>query len=163
MTFGESKINAGTTDLEAQSEESHENLAVMREQFKAKESQYKLKIAQLAQKIFAANNVAKEKAAELSFAVASNQNEYRHLQRPEREQIVKKDLQIKLLQDRIAALQDQQMSKLQSGPLAQIPDRAQVRTFITNCAKLYKTRQTYTDQLQTLKQIMTDQVPGPAD
>ena len=79
-------------------------MAQVREQFKKKEISFKSQISRLSQKISQLNEKSREKQAELSFAYASTQNEYVHLARGDREQVMKKDLQIKLLKDRIALL-----------------------------------------------------------
>ena len=86
------------------SEQSEKILAQVREQFKKKEAQYKQQIARLNTKISSANEMVREKQSELSFAYNSTMNEYGHLETSQREQVMKKDLQIKLLKDRIGLL-----------------------------------------------------------
>ena len=76
----------------AASETSEQQLAQLREQFKRREVQYKKQIQQLTGQISSANENCREKATELSFAYASTQNEYGHLETSVREQIMKKDL-----------------------------------------------------------------------
>ena len=79
-------------------------MAQVREQFRKKEAQYKSQIARLTQKISTASEMAREKQSELSFAYNSTMNEYGHLETSQRESVMKKDLQIKLLKDRIGLL-----------------------------------------------------------
>lgn len=52
----------------------------MREQFRKKEVQFKQRIQLLTTKINNANENVREKTTELSFAIASTQNEYGHLE-----------------------------------------------------------------------------------
>ena len=73
----------------------------MREAFRKKEIGFKNRIKSLTKSISSANDNCREKATELSFAFATTHNEYAHLEKSHREQIMKKDLQIKLLKDRI--------------------------------------------------------------
>ena len=95
--------NAPESDHE-KSEASEKLLAQMREQFRKKEIAFKHRIKQLNKNIASANESCREKATELSFAYATTHNEYAHLEKSQREQIMKKDLQIKLLKDRIGQL-----------------------------------------------------------
>ena len=69
----------------ATSETSEQMLAQMREQFRKKEVQFKQRIQLLTTKINNANENVREKTTELSFAIASTQNEYGHLEQPVRE------------------------------------------------------------------------------
>ena len=62
------------------SEQSEKILAQVREQFKKKEAQYKQQIARLNSKISSANEMAREKQTELSFAYNTTMNEYGHLE-----------------------------------------------------------------------------------
>ena len=89
---------------QAPSETSEQLLAQLREQFKKKEATYKHRIQQLSAKINKANESCREKATELSSAYANTMSEYAHLETAQREQLMKKDLQIKLLKDRISLL-----------------------------------------------------------
>ena len=62
---------------------------------------FKARIKQLNQQISSANETNRGKAHEYNMACANN-IEYAHMSQAEREQLMKKDLQIKLLKDRIS-------------------------------------------------------------
>ena len=64
-----------------------------------------------------------------------------------------KDIQIKLLRDRIADIQSKRMKKLQDGPLLAIKDQQKVQQFVDNCSKLYRNRQVQHQQLDKLEAI----------
>ena len=64
---------------------------------------------------------------------------------------MKKDLQLKLLKDRINQLQDQQIKKLQNGPLSAIHDREKVKQFVSIASKLYRGKQLAVEQLGKLQ------------
>jgi len=64
----------------------------MKAEFKTKEITFKQKISQLNLTITSANESCRERAQELSFAFASTNNEYAHLEKSQREQVMKKDL-----------------------------------------------------------------------
>ena len=75
----------------------------LRLDFEQKEFKYKQKIEKLRSEISKANDQLKESSTELSFAFANQEkNDYAHLEQSEREQVLRRDLQIKLLKDRIA-------------------------------------------------------------
>ena len=101
-----------------QSESSEVLLAQLREQFRKKEIGFKSRIKQLTKSIGTANDKSRQMQTELSFALATTHNEYAHLEKSQREQVMKKDLQIKLLKDRINQLQEQQLTRLQNGPIS---------------------------------------------
>ena len=109
MLPAESQINEGEEEElknsdQNRSEASDRLLAKMREDFKKKEIGWRKKIQQLSQTISQANDHSREVANDLSFAVAVTHTEYAHLETSQREGVLKKDLQIKLLKDRIQLL-----------------------------------------------------------
>ena len=93
--------------------------------------------------------------------MASTQNEYVHLEKSQREQIMKKDLQIKLLKDRISQLQDQQLTRLQNGPISGIQDRSKVKQFLTTCTKLHRNKQLVEEKLTKLHALNTQELEAP--
>ena len=97
----------------------------------------------------------------MSFAFATTHSEYAHLEKSQREQIMKKDLQIKLLKDRISQLQDQQLTRLQCGPISNIQDRAKVKQFLTTCTKLYRNKQLTDEKLGKLHALHTNDLEAP--
>ena len=133
----------------------------MREQFRKKEIGFKNRIKQLNQSIALANENCREKATELSFAYATSHNEYAHLEKSQREKVMKKDLQIKLLKDRIGQLQEQQLTRLQNGPISAIQDRAKVKQFLTTVTKLYRNKQLVDEKLSKLQAINSNDLETP--
>ena len=80
---------------------------------------------------------------ELSDAIrkVAQSNEYRHLEETERGELIKRDIQIKLMSHRVAELKRQQFKELSDGPLLAIKDEEKVGEFIKNCLNLYRNRQ----------------------
>jgi len=66
-------------------------LAKLKAEFADKEKEFKAEIDKLKGKIRECRDEAKEKAAELSMAFASSQNEYPNLEDSQRIQIIRKD------------------------------------------------------------------------
>ena len=102
LTIESSEVNAaaggtpvGTSEANEEKEQSESSevlLAQLREQFRKKEIGFKNRIKQLTKSIGTANDKSRQMQTELSFALATTHNEYGHLEKSQREQVMKKDL-----------------------------------------------------------------------
>ena len=128
---------------------------------------YAKQIGLLKQKIAEVQLDVNESTTNLSIAIETtpkpNEINYDHLDKSAREDLVRKDIQIKLIRDRIADLQSTQMKKLQDGPLLAIKDAQKVKQFVDNCSKLYRNRQVEHQTLNKLEAIHFSTAESPAD
>ena len=65
------------------------------------------------------------------------------------------------MKDRISSLQDQQLTRLQNGPISAIQDRAKVKIFLTKCTKLYRNKQLVDEKLSRLQALNSNDLETP--
>ena len=109
----------------------------------------------LESKIVSAKVEVNECQTDLSNAIRNQaeSNQYKHLDESERGELIRRDIQIKLLSHRVAELKRSQFKQLSDGPLLAIKDEEKVGEFIKNCLTLYRNRQKKQKMLRNLEAV----------
>ena len=90
----------------------------------------------LEDKISLAQDSIKESQLEVSQILNKKPEEYEHLSQREREQVIKNDITIQGLKDKIKEVQSKQLKKFEKGPLSQIRNKDKANQFVQSCIQL---------------------------